>query len=226
MTNLTTEIYHSLKKGLKSIGPAVSLFSGAYLMYLGTQKKNIPLSFAGGYLIFNGGLKFGGLLDGNLAAEIDDGLEKISTKVSFLVNRPKNEVYTSWRSLANLPIFMHHLAEVNELDAETSKWHLSIPGSKEKVVWINRIKQDKPYKKIAWQSDENAFFQNKGSIGFKKVDDFSTKVSIDFEYKFNPAFKPHLEELNTPLFEKMLENDLNNFKLYAENQLPSKHELK
>lgn len=56
-------IRNQIKKGLKSIEPAVMLLSGTYLLVQAIQKKNIPMGVAGGVLVFRGGLDLGKVVE-------------------------------------------------------------------------------------------------------------------------------------------------------------------
>lgn len=56
-------ISNQIKKGLKSIEPAVMLLSGTYLLVQAIQKKNIPMGVAGGVLVFRGGLDLGKVVE-------------------------------------------------------------------------------------------------------------------------------------------------------------------
>lgn len=63
MTMLNHSLLNQIKKGLKSIEPAVILFSGTYLLIHGIQKKNIPMGVVGGILVFRGGLDLGKVIE-------------------------------------------------------------------------------------------------------------------------------------------------------------------
>jgi hypothetical protein len=63
MTMLNHSLLNQIKKGLKSIEPAVILLSGTYLLVHGIQKKNIAMGLAGGLLVFRGGLDIGKVIE-------------------------------------------------------------------------------------------------------------------------------------------------------------------
>ncbi|MFD2200394.1 hypothetical protein [Shivajiella indica] len=54
---------NQIKKGFKSIEPAILLFSGTYLLIQAIQKKNIPIGVAGGVLVFRGGMDLGKVVE-------------------------------------------------------------------------------------------------------------------------------------------------------------------
>ena len=41
---------------------------------------------------------------------------------SITVRRPRDEVFSFWRNLENLPRFMHHLVQVQAVDNVRSHW--------------------------------------------------------------------------------------------------------
>ncbi|MFD2036013.1 hypothetical protein ACFSKL_14505 [Belliella marina] len=69
MASLAKMIFINIRKGLKSIEPAVSIFSGAYLLVHGLQSKNYPLGIAGGMLLFRGGVDLGKVIEESEIAE-------------------------------------------------------------------------------------------------------------------------------------------------------------
>jgi hypothetical protein len=72
MTTLKKSIFIDIKKGLKTIEPAVMLFSGTYLLIQAIQKKNIPMGVAGGLLVFRGGMDLGKVVE---ESEIKEAIE-------------------------------------------------------------------------------------------------------------------------------------------------------
>ena len=65
-------IRNQIKKGLKSIEPAVMLLSGTYLLVQAIQKKSLPMGVAGGVLVFRGGLDLGKVVE---EIEIKEAIE-------------------------------------------------------------------------------------------------------------------------------------------------------
>ncbi|MCL6259542.1 hypothetical protein M3O96_10605 [Aquiflexum sp. TKW24L] len=59
MSQLLNSIGIIVKKSLKTIEPALMLFSGTYLLTQSIQQKNFPLGVAGGFLLFRGGMELG-----------------------------------------------------------------------------------------------------------------------------------------------------------------------
>ncbi len=81
------------------------------------------------------------------------------------VNRDRNEVYSSWRDLANLPKWMHHLESVQVLDDERSHWVARGPMGKQ-LSWDAEIITDRPGEVLAWQSLPGSQVHTAGSVHF------------------------------------------------------------
>ena len=68
----------NIKKGLKTIEPAVMLFSGTYLLIHGIQNKNFSLGAAGGLLLFRGGMDLGKVIE---ESEMQKELETVNQEI-------------------------------------------------------------------------------------------------------------------------------------------------
>jgi len=71
MSHLLNSIFIIAKKSLKTIEPAIMLFSGTYLLAQGIQSKNFPLGLAGGLLVFRGGLDLGKVIEESELKELE-----------------------------------------------------------------------------------------------------------------------------------------------------------
>ncbi len=69
MKRLPKSIFNNIRKGIKSIEPAIMFFSGSYLLIHGLQSKNYPLGVAGGVLLFRGGIDLGKVLEESTDSE-------------------------------------------------------------------------------------------------------------------------------------------------------------
>jgi uncharacterized membrane protein len=49
----------------------------------------------------------------------------VNIRSSFLINKPRQQVYDFWRKLDNLPLFMKHLESVEMIDDTRSHWVLN-----------------------------------------------------------------------------------------------------
>lgn len=81
------------------------------------------------------------------------------------VNRPREDVYSFWRRLENLPRFMKHLESVTALDSRRSHWVAKAPAGKH-VEWDAEITRDTPNELISWHSVGDSDVDNSGSVRF------------------------------------------------------------
>jgi hypothetical protein len=141
-----------------------------------------------------------------------------------VVNKPKDEVYAFWRKLENLPLFMKHLATVTEIDQKHSHWEAVIPGNIGKIKWNAEIVKEEPGYMIGWQSIQNATIQNAGKVVFNDaLGGQGTELDVVITYH-PPAGEigSGISKLLNPVFEKIIRQDVMNFKEYIETKHNSK----
>jgi uncharacterized membrane protein len=194
---------------------------------------------AGGLVLFGNGIRHGSFfraaLGGYLAyrgvagdrsfAELCEWTnEKIASgkalnlRVSMVVNKPRHEVYSAWRNLSNLPIFMEHLVQVTEEDEIHSDWEMRIPGGLGKFRWKAEIVKERLGEMIAWQSIEGSEIKNAGKVGFRDaLGGEGTMVDVVLTYHA-PMGKAgeKIAQLFNPMFKKMITQDIKNFKNFVE----------
>jgi len=143
-------------------------------------------------------------------------IENINIKIEFIVKRPRAEVYAAWRRLENLPLFMRHLVNVEEKGPRFSRWKAKLPGSIGTISWNAEIVEDKDYF-IGWQSLKGSDIFNAGKVEFRDVPE-GTEIQAAISYKAPAgAFGTQIAKLLNPVFKKMVENDIRNFKDFIEN---------
>lgn len=170
---------------------------------------------AGGYLMFRG---ITGVCPVYKRIGISKNPASIHITHILTVNKPKQEVYQFWRKLENLPLFMKHLASVVEKDAKNSYWVARVPGNFAKLGWEAQIIRDDPGKLISWKSSKGSTIDNEGHVSFSDTPDGKgTVINVVIAYK-SPigGTGEGLAKLFTPVFEKMIRNDIENFKSYIE----------
>lgn len=146
--------------------------------------------------------------------------QAINIRTSLIVNKPKDEVYAFWRKLENLPLFMKHIASVTEIDAKHSHWEASIPGNIGKVKWNAEIVKEEPGYLIGWQSIPNSMINNAGKVTFNDaLNGQGTELEVVITYH-PPAGElgSGLAKALNPVFEKMVRQDVMNFKDYIETK--------
>ncbi|MFL5741000.1 MAG: SRPBCC family protein [Flavisolibacter sp.] len=174
----------------------------------------------GGYLLYRGA-------SGHCAVYSSLGKTKgisqtpaINIRTGLIVNKPKEEVYSFWRKLENLPLFMKHLAAVTEIDAKHSHWEAMVPGNIGKIKWNAEIVKEEPNYLIGWQSIPNSMINNAGKVMFHDaLGGEGTELEVVISYH-PPAGEigAGLAKVLTPVFEKMIRQDVMNFKDYIETK--------
>ncbi len=144
----------------------------------------------------------------------------INIRTSLIVNKPKDEVYAFWRKLENLPLFMKHLASVTEIDSKHSHWEAVIPGNIGKIKWNAEIVKEEPGYMIGWQSIPNSTINNAGKVVFHDaLGGQGTELEVVIIYHA-PAGElgAGIARLINPVFEKVIRQDVMNFKEYIETK--------
>ena len=205
-----------------------SVLAGSYFMYrsLKRQPKNYAAITSAGLLLFRG---ITGHCPGYAAAgkkHLTDGVHNIEIETSVIVNRPVDTVYSFWRRLENLPLFMSHLKSVKQKDANKSDWEAYIPGGVGSIHWEAQIVDEKPGEYIAWQSLEDSTIRNAGKVRFEDIGELGTVVNVVISYQAPLGIAGEkVLSLLTPTFEKMIRKDIVNFKQYIETgKLPTDKE--
>lgn len=144
----------------------------------------------------------------------------INIRTGLIVNKPKQEVYDFWRKLENLPLFMKHLAVVTEIDSKHSHWEAEIPGGIGKVKWNAEIVKEVEGSLISWQSIPNSMVNNAGKVSFREaLGGEGTELDVVITYHA-PAGEigAGIAKTLNPVLEKMVRQDIMNFKEYIETK--------
>ena len=144
--------------------------------------------------------------------------QAINIRTNLIVNKPKDEVYSFWRKLENLPLFMKHLASVTEIDSKHSHWEAVIPGNIGKIKWNAEIVKEEPGYMIGWQSIPNSMINNAGKVTFHDaLNGQGTELEVVITYHA-PAGEigAGIAKLMNPVAEKVIRQDVMNFKEYIE----------
>jgi uncharacterized membrane protein len=199
---------------------AVSAIAGSLLLYymLRKHKTDALITMAGGYLIYRG-------LSGHCPLRslkhrsLAGSGHNINVRTHVLVNRPREEVYSFWRKLENLNLFMEHVEHIREIDDHTSSWKVKIPGGLGSLEWEAEIVKEEEGSEISWQSKPGSEIENAGKISFT---DTAAKGStrIDSVISYRAPFGKigeGISRLLTPLFAHKIEEDIRSFKYYMES---------
>jgi uncharacterized membrane protein len=108
--------------------------------------------------------------------------EGVKVEHAVTINRPIEDVYSFWRSFENLPLFMHHLKQVEVTGPTRSHWIAKGPAGMD-VEWDAEILNEHPNELIAWQSLEGSAVNTAGSVKFKaEPHGKGTEVHVNLKY--------------------------------------------
>ncbi|MBV9870066.1 MAG: SRPBCC family protein [Frankiaceae bacterium] len=102
---------------------------------------------------------------------------------SITIGRSPGEVYAYWRQLENLPRFMRHLEEVDELDERRSHWVATAPMGM-RVEWDAEITNDIEDTEISWRSVADSAVRHEGTVRFVPAPGGrGTEVHVELTYQ-------------------------------------------
>lgn len=110
------------------------------------------------------------------------GSRGVHVRESLTIARPVDEVYRFWRNLSNLPRFMRHLEQVEELDRTRSRWTVRGPAGMS-VSWDAHIINEVTNEVIGWRSVGDADVVSAGSVHFHPTPQGGTEVIVHLQYE-------------------------------------------
>ncbi|MDB5129449.1 SRPBCC family protein [Mucilaginibacter sp.] len=212
----------SLSNNLSPAERTVSIAAGAKLALSGFKGlfkspfSSIIKLGAGGYLL-NRGITGHCELYSRMGRNTTEPVN-VNIRSSYLIDKPRQEVYDFWRKLDNLPLFMKHLESVELIDDKRSHWVLKLPTGVAKVSWDAQIVSDEPGYSIGWSSLPDSLIDNAGKVRFQDSSDGNgTLVDVVISYR-PPAggFGGGIAHILNPVFKNMVDNDVRNFKQYMD----------
>ncbi len=171
---------------------------------------------AGGYLLNRGFTGHCDLYTRMGKTSTEDSVN-VNIRSSFIINKPREQVYAFWRQLDNLPLFMKHLERVEVLSSEKSHWVLKLPADVATVSWDAEIVHDEPGYMIGWSSLPGSVIDNAGKVRFRDAENGGTLVDVAISYQ-PPAggFGATIAHVLNPVFKAMVNDDVQNFKQYMD----------
>jgi uncharacterized membrane protein len=134
---------------------------------------------------------------------------------SVIVKRSTPELFRLWANFENFPHFMKHITSVHMTGDRTSHWVMEGPlGAR--AEWDAETTLWEENKRIAWNSKERSPVTTSGQVTFNSLPNNETEVTVMMHYD-PPAGM--LGEVGQKFFGdlgKRVEEDLRNFKAYAE----------
>ncbi|KRD10370.1 cyclase [Flavobacterium sp. Root901] len=207
-----------LKNNVSTLERVLMVTSGAYLLYnaLSKENKSITQAGAGGAMLLRGISGYCPVYD---AADhlMNDKASNVNIRINSVINKPVSEVYAFWRNLENLPKFMNHLDSVRSLSSTVSEWTAKGPAGIGSLTWKAEIVKDEKDQLLSWNSIEGSTIKNAGKVVFKpKGNATELDVTISYHAPLGVAGESAAKFLN-PYFEKLVKDDISNFKQYLEN---------
>lgn len=211
-------------KGLeKNVGPTdriMSITAGTVMLVSALTSKrvgriNLLLS---GYFLFRGVtghcLAYKHLLHTDT---LEEPSEHLTIRATVNINRSPAEVYSFWRRLENLPLFMEHLETVSQIDNKLSEWRAKVPGGITTISWRANILKEIPDRHISWHSLPNSDIENYGTVNFRESGNNMTQVDTEISYRApGGVIGENLGKLLSPVFKNMVKRDIKNLKEYME----------
>jgi uncharacterized membrane protein len=139
---------------------------------------------------------------------------------SILVEGRAEDIYELWADFENFPRFMKNIESVTKTGPRTSHWVMKGPLGK-KIEWDAETTRLEENKRIAWNTkdrNEENDITTSGQVTFNQLSDNRTEITVTLHY-VAPTGK--LGEIAAQILanpEKQLEEDLRNFKKYAEGR--------
>lgn len=204
----------------------VSTFGGAALAVTGLRNLKswggLTMLLSGGFLLVRGLSGYCAITNA-VNRSVARKSSAMEARTTFIINKPRSDVYAFWRKLENLPRFMKHLEEVKELDDKRSTWTAKVPGGVGKVSWEAEIVEDISGELISWASMPGSTVDNAGEVRFKDaLQGNGTEISACISYRLPGGDLGSLAaKLFNPAVEKMVRDDLRSFKQLMETGQPS-----
>jgi uncharacterized membrane protein len=139
---------------------------------------------------------------------------------TIIVNGDPAYVYGLWENFETFPTFMENIELVEDLGDDLTHWVMEGPlGTR--LEWDAETTLKEPQKRIAWNSkDKDADVKTSGQVVFADLGQGQTEVTVTLHYEPNKG--GIAGDVVAALFgqpEKRLEQDLQNFKNFAEGRV-------
>lgn len=197
----------------------LSLLGGSYMIYdaLAKKDKSFLEAAVAGYLLFRGATGHCAAYKAMGKTKPESTSQNVNIQVTQVVGRPPEEVYEFWRKFENLPLFMEHLESVEPVDDQISLWKAELPGGIGNMSWKSKIVKERINEFIGWQSIPGSDIENAGKVEFKETPGYGTEVHVVLSYSAPGGIPGEgAARLINPLFEKMVKDDIRNFKQFIE----------
>ena len=138
---------------------------------------------------------------------------------TIIVEADVSDVYDLWANFENFPHFMQNITSVTKRGDGTSHWVMEGPLNTT-LEWDAETTRMEENKRVGWNTkDDTGDVTTSGQVTFNPLPDNQTEVTVTLKYEPNKAGLAG--EVVNALFarpEEKLEEDLRNFKQFAENR--------
>lgn len=190
---------------------------GAFLTVLGLKRGGLLgmiAAAAGGALLYKGASGRWPLDDIGLQGS---GNGDIDISTSLIIHESRDVLYSYWRNLQNLPNFMKHLENVEEISEKRSYWVARIPGGLGNIEWEAEIVREEENALLVWRSLPDSEIQNSGEVRFQDAPGGGTRVKTRISYRPPAGEVGELAaKFLNPAFSEIIKNDLRHFKDFME----------
>jgi uncharacterized membrane protein len=139
---------------------------------------------------------------------------------SIIIDGTADHIYGLWSNFETFPNFMSNISLVEYTGEKTTHWEMEGPLNTT-LEWEAETTVDEENKRIAWNSkDDEGDVTTSGQVTFNALPEEQTEVTVTLHYEPNKAGLAG--EVVDALFgnpEEKLEQDLRNFKQYAERHV-------
>ncbi|HTF20808.1 MAG TPA: YgaP-like transmembrane domain [Chryseolinea sp.] len=199
----------------------LSVAGGALLATYGLRNmkkfSSLPMLLAGSFLMMRGATGYcpvNSVMRRNTAGR---GATAVEASASYLISKPRQEVYAYWRKLEHLPLFMKHLASIRQIDETHSLWKAALPGNVGSISWTAEIVDDQPGEYIAWSSIPGSTIDNAGYVHFIDAPHNATELKATISYRLPGGDLGSLAaQLFNPYLQDVIVDDLKRFKYNIE----------
>ncbi|MCA9865289.1 MAG: SRPBCC family protein [Anaerolineales bacterium] len=136
---------------------------------------------------------------------------------TITVNGDLPAIYNIWANFEAFPYFMKYVNKVTKTGPRTSHWEVAGPMGVN-LEWDAETTRLDPNQRIAWNTkDHDGSVTTSGDVVFAELPDNQTRITVTMNYSV-PGGK--VGAAVAQLFsnpDNRLEEDLRNFKAYAEN---------
>jgi uncharacterized membrane protein len=112
---------------------------------------------------------------------------------------------------------MQHIKSVEVIDEKTSRWTAAPEKGIGKLTWKSEIVKDDPGSILSWRSLPGSAVDHAGKVTFQDDGETATLVTIVISYQAPMGIVGEkAARLLTPVFRRMIHDDIRNFKMYME----------